>query len=438
LNRLWNLLTLYDKLLIISIIIISLFLIALPLVNNPAVENVNEKEQVIIIQSSNDKRIIPLSDTYTEEPLIIEVTGPIGTSIIEAHNGRVRMKKAPPGDPEKICEKTGWIDQAGPMIICVPNQISIWIETEESELYAETRFFMDTTVTIKVVESEEIAGKAINEAFNIMETWANQLDRFSPSSTIWKINENNGKGVEVSPELIDLLNTARRFAALSYGAFDHTIAPLMDLWGFGGNEQRVPRDVEIQSILPDINYQRLSLEIERKMVFLPVNMKIDAGGMAKGFIIDKGIETLLAQGIESAYINAGGNIRVIGNNKDSGRPWQIGIRKPREPGQIYQNYILAIKEGSVATSGDYERFFIADGVRYSHLLDPRTGYPAREMQSATIYAEDALQADILSTAVFVSGWEEGIKLMESLPGIEGLLVKEGEIWMSKGMNKYLR
>lgn len=134
LKRLWNLLTFYDKFLIISLVIISVIFIISPLANI-LVEGDNLDGQVIIIQTGDGSRQrVPLADTYREEPVIIKVAGPIGVSIIEAHNGRVRLKEAPPEDPEKICEKTGWIDRVGPMIICVPNQISIWIEAKESEL----------------------------------------------------------------------------------------------------------------------------------------------------------------------------------------------------------------------------------------------------------------------------------------------------------------
>lgn len=304
------------------------------------------------------------------------------------------------------------------------------------EIYAETRFFMDTTVTVKVVGEQKMAERAIEQAFKTMQEWAGRLDRFNSGSTVWRINHSGGEGTRVDQELLILLKKGKDYAALSKGAFDPTVAPLVDLWGFGQDEQRVPRVGEIERVLSRIDYEKLKLDFVNHQVFLPAFMEIDLGGMAKGFIIDKGIETLLALGVESAYINAGGNIRVLGN-KAPGRPWRIGIRKPREPGKIFQRYILALNRGSLATSGDYERYFTFNGVRYSHLLDPRTGYPAREMQSATIYAENALEADILSTAVFVSGWDEGKRLIESLEGVEGFLVRENEVWMSKGLEKYL-
>ena len=152
-------------------------------------------------------------------------------------------------------------------------------------------------------------------------------------------------------------------------------------------------------------------------------MKVDLGGMAKGFIVDKGIETLGETGIESAFINAGGNIRVLGPKYED-RPWHIGIRKPQQKGEIFSKHIIALKEGSVATSGDYERYFTVAGRRYSHLIDPRTGYQARGMQSVTIYAPDALSADILSTAIFIMGQDKGQKLINKMPSIEGFMVED--------------
>ncbi len=134
-KRLWKMLTIYDKVLIILLILLSVLAILSPVGFLLSGRTNSDSQQVIVIQQANkSQQRIPMSSTYGEEPLYVEVSGPLGISIIEAHNGKVRLREAPPEDPEKICEKTGWVEQTGPMIICVPNQVSIWIEREDSEL----------------------------------------------------------------------------------------------------------------------------------------------------------------------------------------------------------------------------------------------------------------------------------------------------------------
>ncbi|MFP4661330.1 MAG: NusG domain II-containing protein [Halanaerobiales bacterium] len=133
-RRLWDFITIYDKVLIVSLLLLSVIVILAPVGFLLGGSNNNQEQVIVIRQGDNMQQRIPLSNTYREEPLHVEVNGPLGTSIIEAHNGKVRLEEAPPEDPEKICEKTGWISQPGPMIICVPNQVSIWIEYKEADL----------------------------------------------------------------------------------------------------------------------------------------------------------------------------------------------------------------------------------------------------------------------------------------------------------------
>ena len=307
---------------------------------------------------------------------------------------------------------------------------------EREGIYSQQEFMMDTIVTVKIADTKSRSEPALTETFHEMRRWADQLDRFKPTSVISRINHSQGKPVKVTEEVIYLLKQTREYSRISKQAFDPTIAPLIELWGFGQEKQRVPEAEEINQLLLKTDYRQLILNPADNTVLLPAGMSLDLGGAAKGFVVDQGVKKLLALGIKSAYINAGGTIRVIGN-KAPGQCWSIGIRKPQiaEEGKgsaYFDNYIVKLNQGSLATSGDYERYFIEEGVRYSHLLDPRTGYPVRELKSATIYAEQALLADILSTAVFVLGWQQGQELINSLPGIEGFLVRDGEVWSSEG------
>ncbi len=302
---------------------------------------------------------------------------------------------------------------------------------DRAEIYSQSEFFMDTLVTIKVSDHKGVQ-TAVNRSFSVMKEWAEKLDRYNKNSIIAEINNKGVDGVRVSEEIIDLFTVAAEYYRLSNGAFDITIAPLLDLWGFGGQKQQVPDPEQIKKVLSKIGFARINIDRKNNIIYLAEGMKVDLGGMAKGFIVDKGIKSLKDSGIKSAFIDAGGNIRVLGK-KYRNNSWHIGIRKPRERDKIFSNYVLSMETGSVATSGDYERYFVSGGKRYSHLLDPLKGYPVREMQAATIYAPDALTADLLSTAVFILGWEDGQKLIEKFANIEGFLVKdEKNIWLSSG------
>ena len=308
---------------------------------------------------------------------------------------------------------------------------------QEINLYSQAEFFMDTVVSIKIGEDPAVE-KAVNKAFEVMKKEAIRLNRYKEDSVIYKINYSDGKTINIERDIFLLLKKAKKYQELSGGAFDISIAPLVDLWGFGKEKQRVPEDYEIKEILPLIDSNKLLLqkEYEQYRVYLPSEMSLDLGAIAKGYIIDKGVESLIKSGYDSFYINAGGNIRVNGE-KSPGRSWHIGIRDPATPASILTEYITALKKGSLATSGDYERFFESEGKRYSHLLNPRTGYQERSLRSATIYAPTALQADILSTAVFIKGWEEGKIFINSLENVEGVLITDDEIWLSEGFKKLL-
>ncbi len=304
----------------------------------------------------------------------------------------------------------------------------------ERSLYTISDFFMDTTVIIKVKDKPGTRAVAEN-TLKKMKIWSQRLDRHNSWSIISQINNSGGKPVQVSNRVFSLLMIARKYFKLSDRAFDPTVTPLIELWGFGEEKQRVPGPKEIKRALKLVDYSKISFVSKNNLIILPSRMSLDLGALAKGFVVDQGIEILKEAGIKSAYINAGGNIRVIGK-KSPGHSWHLGIQKPRGKG-IFRDYIFALNQGSLATSGDYERYFTVDGIRYSHLLDPRTGYQPREMQSVTIYAPQALTADILSTAVFVMGWKEGQKLIKNLSGIEGFMVKNDKIWVSHGFKDML-
>jgi thiamine biosynthesis lipoprotein len=195
----------------------------------------------------------------------------------------------------------------------------------------------------------------------------------------------------------------------------------------------VPEPVEIEAAAALVDYSLMENDYAAGKVFLPSSgMALDLGGIAKGYIVDRGLELLARSGIGHALLNAGGDIGILGPKPD-GSPWRIGVKHPRRDDELIA-VISWLKKGAVVTSGDYERFFEEDGERYHHILDPRTGYPARNLLSATVVAPTAIEADALSTALFVMGPQRGLELVESLPGVEAILVTpQLELLISSGL-----
>lgn len=304
----------------------------------------------------------------------------------------------------------------------------------KEKLYTEKVFLMDTIVEIKVINKSD-ANTIISESVKIMKKWNQKLNRYNKKSAIYKINNQGEDGVKVSYEMIKLFNDLKRYSKLTDGNFDPTIAPLIDIWGFGESENKIPAKNDIKSALQLVDYNDIKIDESKNKIYLAPESKIDLGAVAKGFIIDKVYDHLKKNDIDNFFINAGGNIRVSGMNTIKNRNWTIGIRKPRANNQVYKDYVLTISKGAIATSGDYERYFIKNKQRYSHLINPKTGYPARELQSVTVYTSDAMSADILSTALFIMGWDKAKEKIKNSEDIAGLLIKDGEIWYSEDLKE---
>jgi thiamine biosynthesis lipoprotein len=298
----------------------------------------------------------------------------------------------------------------------------------------KTRFMMDTIVDLTVYgTSKKTAEPLIEEVFVEMQRLESIFDKNNPESDISRINDAAGRDwVEVEPETIFVLQQALEMAQKTGGAYDPTVGPLMELWGFGTELAAVPPQEEIDVVLPFVDYTAIQLDTAAGKVFLPQRgMRLDFGGIAKGFIVDQGQKILDRFPVGGSYISAGGDLKVSGN-KPSGEKWRIAIQDPRDPQEWAA--IIPLQGGSVATSGDYQRSFKENGEVFHHILDPHQGMPATGLRSATVVAPDAMAADALATAVFVLGKKEGLKLLESLDGIEGVVIDlGGEIHASSGL-----
>lgn len=281
---------------------------------------------------------------------------------------------------------------------------------------------MDTVMEIRFqARGLRAAEEVRDDIFNEVERLEKIFSRSIPGSDVATVNNNAGREpVPVSEEAFSVTKKAVEFAELTGGAFDPTIAPLTDLWGFfSEHEYRVPDEQEIEAALELVDYSLVEFNVEENSIYLPLEgMGLELGGIAKGFIVDRALEILKEAGINNAYVNAG-DIGLIGNRPD-GEPWRIGVRNPRDESSMIA--VLPLVDQSVDTSGDYERAFEEDGIKYHHILDPHTGKPADELASVTVISDTTIDADVLSTAAFVLGADKGFILIEELENTQGVFV----------------
>lgn len=281
----------------------------------------------------------------------------------------------------------------------------------------QTRLLMGTTVEI-LVDGDETARleSAIAAAFAEMERLDRLLSRYRDDSDVARLSQNL-TGATVAAETAEVIALGLDVARRSEGAFDLGLGRLNDLWGLDRESPVVPATIDIAAALIGIGPAALSLEGLQVIKHSP-HLHIDLGGIAKGYIVDRAIAVLKAQGINSAAVNAGGDMFLLGERPQ--RPWRIGIQHPRQPGGVLE--AVQVSDRAVVTSGDYERFFEQDGVRYHHLFDPQSGFPARACQSVTVIADSVALADALATAIFVLGPQRGLALLAEYPQAAGLII----------------
>ncbi|MDQ2734277.1 MAG: FAD:protein FMN transferase [Pseudomonadota bacterium] len=298
-----------------------------------------------------------------------------------------------------------------------------WMKREEA--------IMGTAISVELWSDDASEGRAAIDA--VMEEM-HRIDRamspHKPDSELSIINRDAYAGpVPLSAEMAALLVRANEFSELSGGAFDITFAAVGQLYDY---RQRIrPSDEALAKARAAVGYRNLQVDAKARTVrFLREGMRIDLGGFAKGHAVDNASAILHQRGIQHANVSAGGDSRVIGDRR--GRPWTIGISHPRRNGEMAA--VLPLEDVSISTSGDYERYFDADGVRYHHLIDPSTGRSPSSVHSVTVLAEDGLTTEALSKTVFVLGVEKGLRLIESQPGVDAIVVAaNGALHYSSGL-----
>ncbi|MDP4108828.1 MAG: FAD:protein FMN transferase [Bacillota bacterium] len=290
-----------------------------------------------------------------------------------------------------------------------------------NKAYNRQFFTMDTVIDLSVYSDSKSGVKtALDAAEKEFFRIAALCDRFSAGSEVSKINKNAGKEpVKVSDDVFLMISDSLSWANRTGGAFDITVGPLMDLWDFGKEKNSPPSEAEIKKALIKCGYGKVILNKNNKTVFLTQpGMALDLGGIAKGYATDRAASVLRKSGIRSGIINAGGNIFVIGGRPD-GQKFMVGVQNPREQGSVIA--VLPLSDKAAVSSGDYQRYYIYEGVRYCHILDPKTGYPAKGVTETTVIGGSAEICDILSTSLFVMGREKGYDFASALSEIDGAM-----------------
>jgi thiamine biosynthesis lipoprotein len=290
---------------------------------------------------------------------------------------------------------------------------------------------MGTRCAITAVHADEAAAwRAVEAAWAEIDRLEAMLSEWIETSETSAVNRHAGvRPVRVSPEFLGLLQRSLKVTRLTGGAFDVTWATVGRLWDLKAAHPRLPDPAALAAALAATGPDAVVLDEAAGTVLLrhPLT-RIGFGGIGKGLAANRAAGVLREHGVTGGVVDAGGDLLAFGTRED-GRPWRIGLANPLDRDRVFG--YLDSTGGAVVTSGDYERFVEIDGERYSHILDPRTGYPAREVRSATIVCPDAELADALATGVSVLGVEKGLALVDALRGVEALLVdRAGKIHLS--------
>ncbi len=301
---------------------------------------------------------------------------------------------------------------------------------------------MDTAVSLRAAGKE--AKEAVDESFARIAELDALASSQNPDSDVSKINAAAGSHyVSVDPAIYEMIDFAKSYSVKSQGSWDISVGVVTNLWQIGNEGQHVPSPEEIQSVMEYVGYEYILLRPEDHAVMLAkTGMSIDLGGVAKGYAVDEVRKIYEAHGIKSGLINMGASSMYAVGQTGKGRPWNIGIKHPRSDESGNYLGIVRIENQALSTSGDYERYFIQDGVRYHHIFDPATGYPAdSEVMSDSIVIDGAVEhagmlSDILTTVIFVLGPQKGLEFVNSVEGVECEITgTDGRIYTTEGFRQ---
>lgn len=300
-----------------------------------------------------------------------------------------------------------------------------------TEWFHDERAIMGTRIGVELwAEDRATADGHIERVMQEMHRIDALMSTYKPTSQVSIVNSEAAQHpVRVDADLFGLLETSLEYSRLTEGAFDITYASVGYLYDFRRGIK--PTDAQIAKALPAVDYRHVILDPKAQTVrFSQAGVRIDLGGIAKGWAVDQGIAFLRAAGVERAMVNAGGDTRIIGDR--FGKPWMVGIRDPREEGKVIVR--IPLEDAALSTSGDYERFFEENGVRYHHIIEPTSGRPARAVRSVTVIGPTATRTDGLSKTIFVLGIEKGMQVLDKLGDVDAIAIDEkGEVYYSRGL-----
>ncbi len=301
-----------------------------------------------------------------------------------------------------------------------------------AEWYKDEQAIMGTSILVEVWNTDaDKAQEGIRAVMQEMHRIDNLMSPFKKDSELSLVNrEAADHPVKISRELFDLIDRSLYVSRISDGVFDITFSSVGYMYDYRKGIK--PTDEQIKEELPNIDYRLLILDPKQTTIrFARKGVRIDLGGIAKGYAVEQSVSILRKMGFHEALVTAGGDSRILGDR--NGRPWMMGIRDPRKKAGEAA-IVIPLSDTAISTSGDYERFFIRDGIRYHHILNPKTGKSALNSRSVTVIGPEGTTTDAFTKPVFILGWEKGLKFIESQPGYEAVVIdSSGQIHYSSGL-----
>jgi len=324
-----------------------------------------------------------------------------------------------------------WKHNARTGLVLAMGVIFAFSMSARAEWYADSRPMMGTEISVRLWHDDPGKGRAlIEQVFKETRRIDLLMSTYIDDSRISKINREAAEHpVVAGAELFDLIQRSIEISVLTHGAFDITYESVGQHYDFRNRER--PDEETVAANLDLIDYRLINLDQANGSVdFGAQGVRINLGGIAKGYVVERGVGLLRVAGVQHAVVTAGGDSKLLGDRR--GQPWMVGIRDPRVDGEVAMT--LPLQDEAISTSGDYERFFDEDGVRYHHIISPNTGDPASGVHSATVFGPDAVITDALSTSVFIMGVDLGLRLIATLPDYESIVIDdEGQIFFSDGL-----
>jgi len=309
--------------------------------------------------------------------------------------------------------------------------VSALPSSAHAEWLQRTDAIMGTRIYVELWHEDRAKGNAaIDAVMAEMRRIDELMSHYKPESQLSQINARAAQEpVQVNPELFDLIKLSTHFSEVTEGAFDITYASVGHLYDFRRHVK--PTEAEIKAALPAVNWRNMLLDEQHHTVrFEHAGMRIDLGGIGKGYAVDRGIALLQSRGIQHAVVTAGGDSRIIGDHM--GRPWLVAIRHPDDPNKVVTR--IPLVDTAMSTSGDYERYFDEKGVRYHHIIDPHTGHSASKVRSATLLGPTATQTDGMSKTAFVLGPDKALQIINRMPEYDAVFVcPDGRVLYSNGL-----